>query len=552
MVFFCSIKLVNYLLLTNTMQMKNITFNQLQLRLLAFLFLLFTSTVFGYRYFIELPKLEQSIAKLSEREFDTLRFSINSQLEQLGRINFDYAVWSTTYDFMASQDADYIADNLVDNTFYSLKVDGIFYVDEHLKMVASKGFHHIKLAAINFSFYDFDKYPQNLSMLPRPTQELRAPQKVGFINTQHGPALYSVTQIRKSDMSGENRGFLMMIQLLEDQFINDLTDYTLAEVKYLPMPPESELANLDSWDTVTPNIKVAPYCDVVLRDASGLAVSVLRMEHSIGSTPALINEQSSIFVILMSLFIYLVNRLISITIILPVKRLAAEIKARGNASHYAPLDEKHTVSELATVSHNMNQLMLTVQEQNNILIQQSITDPLTQILNRRGLMIELERYKDLCIRKKIGFILVMVDIDHFKKYNDSAGHVEGDITLQKVATLLSQQCKRVGDVCARYGGEEFTLLFSDMDESNLDKKLSSIIQVFAESALPHPCSPTAPYVTLSMGALVVQSSDVVSYKLPDDELFTLADSALYEAKATGRNRFMIKSLAHEAASRGDE
>jgi len=63
------------------MQMKNITFNQLQLRLLAFLFLLFTSAVFGYRYFIELPKLEQSISKLSEREFETLRFSINSKLE---------------------------------------------------------------------------------------------------------------------------------------------------------------------------------------------------------------------------------------------------------------------------------------------------------------------------------------------------------------------------------------------------------------------------------------------------------------------------------------
>jgi len=253
----------------------------------------------------------------------------------------------------------------------------------------------------------------------------------------------------------------------------------------------------------------------------------------------------------MSLFIYLVNRLISTTIILPVKRLAVEIKERGRSNNYVPFDEKHTVSELATVSQNMNQLMLTVQQQNEILLQQTITDPLTQILNRRGLNIELERHKELCVRKKIGFIVVMIDIDHFKKYNDSEGHVEGDIALQKVANILSNQCRRVADVCARYGGEEFILLFSDMDVDNLNKKLEGIIATMAKNALPHPSSPTAAHVTISMGALVVQADDIIDYRLPDDELFSVADSALYEAKETGRNRFVIKHLTDEK-KRGEQ
>jgi len=525
--------------------MKNITFNQLQLRLLAILFFLFTSAVFGYRYFIELPKLEQSVAKLSEREFDTLRFIISSQLDELARINFDYAVWTSTYDFMASQNEAYIQENMIANTFKSLEIDGIFYVDAQLNPILAKGVHHRKLTEMNFSFYDFEQYPQNVSLLPTTTTEAKVAKRVGFINTQHGPAMYSATQIRKSDLSGENRGFLIMIKLLETKFVDELSRYTLANIEYLPMPAESELASMMNWDTKITYTAVDRYCDVVLRDNSGEAVSVLRMEHSVGSIPALINAQSCIFVVLMSLFIYLVNRLVSITIISPVKLLASEIKKRGNSNNYAPLDEKHTVSELAIVSKNMNQLMLTVQQQNEILVQQTITDQLTQILNRRGLGIELERHKDLCIRKQIGFIVVMIDIDHFKKYNDSEGHVEGDITLQEVANILKNQCKRVGDVCARYGGEEFTLLFSDMDADNLSKKLAGIIAAMAKSALPHPCSPTADHVTISMGALMVQADDVVDYKLPGDELFSLADSALYEAKESGRNRFVIKSLADE-------
>lgn len=88
--------------------MKILTFNQLQLRLLSLLFVVFTSAVFGYRYFIELPKLEQSIIKFSERELETLRFSIANKLDLLSRVNFDYAVWTSRYDFMDNHNQEYI------------------------------------------------------------------------------------------------------------------------------------------------------------------------------------------------------------------------------------------------------------------------------------------------------------------------------------------------------------------------------------------------------------------------------------------------------------
>jgi len=525
--------------------MKTLTFNQLQLRLFAILFLLFTSAVFGYRYFIELPKLEQTIAKLSERELETLTFSILNMKEVLARTNYDYAVWTSTYEFMRNQSEEYIDENFVDNTFISLELDGIFYLDEHLKPLYVKGLHHKTLVELPFSFYDFIKYPNNLSMLPIAITEMGAPKKSGFINTQHGPALYSVTQIRDSDLRGEARGFLIMVQLLEAPFVVDLSKYTLTTIAFQSLKKANSEALKHNWDDKIKINKVKPYTDVVIRDNSGSPVLLLKVNHSNGKLPRLIDEQSIVFIILISIFIYVAYLLVSNFIIVPVRKLAVDIKHRDSLERYAPLDEIYSVQELALVSKNVNQLMSTVQQQNDILARQVNTDSLTQIMNRRGLISAMEDYKDLCIRKKIGFITVMADIDYFKRYNDSAGHLEGDIALSEVANVLNEQCKRKGDICARYGGEEFTLLFSEMDEKSLNEKLNKIMKALQSLALAHPSSPISEYVTISMGAVIVTANDVVDFTLSLNEVFRAADRGLYQAKSAGRNRFVISHFSTE-------
>lgn len=521
--------------------MKAITFNQLQLGLLTVLFFLFTSTVFSYRYFIELPKLEDSISQLSERELDTLSFSVSSKLDILSRVNFDYAVWTSSYEFIRNPTGDYIEENAVDNTFISMELDGIFYLDETLKTVYVKGFHHTELTNIDFSFYDFISNPHNLGMLPAPTHKNGAPQKVGFINTIHGPAMFSTTQIRDSEMNGEHRGFLIMVHLLGNEFIADLSKYTLTNIEYTSIPAEPELSRLRHWDDKAIEIDIQPYNDILLTNSAGMPVTVLRMQHSIGEIPSLINDKSLLFTIIISFLFYVVYLTLSLTIIDPVKKLATDIKDRDNLQKYDPLDELYMVVELATVSENVNQLMLTVQQQNDILSKQANTDQLTKILNRRGLIKEMEVHQELCIRKSIGFIVVMADIDNFKAYNDSVGHLEGDTALYEVAQLLNEHCQRSGDVCARYGGEEFTLLFSDMSEQHLNQKLQSILKGMKALGLPHPCSVTADYITISMGAVIIKATDVNNFELPLSDIFREADRALYEAKHQGRNRFVIKN-----------
>ena len=194
------------------------------------------------------------------------------------------------------------------------------------------------------------------------------------------------------------------------------------------------------------------------------------------------------------------------------------------------------------VSNNVNQLINTVQQQNDLLRKQATTDQLTNLMNRHGLLAVLEIHKDLCIRQGISFAVVMCDIDHFKQYNDHFGHLQGDQALVDVAQILKQQCKRANDYCARYGGEEFTLLFSDMSENDLQKKLLSISDAMKTLNIVHPKSQTAPHMTFSCGATIIKATDVVNHSLPISDMFKCADQALYEAKSTGRNNFVIKEF----------
>ena len=524
----------------NNVSMKTITFKQLQLRLLLFLFVLFTSAVFSYRHFIELPHLKQSISKLSERELDTLTYGIKSKLDLLFRVNFDYAVWTSTYEFIRTLDQEYIEENTVDNTFFSLGIDGIFYLDENLKPIFTKGFHHTKRIDLKFSFYEFDKYPVNAMIFPEPIISNGAPNKLGFINTQHGPAMFSTTQIRDSHMNGENRGYLVMIQLLEKPFTTDLSRITLTEINYQSPINNIPDSDLISWGVKPEQITISPFSYIVLEDAKGKAVSILKMKHAIGKIPNLINQQSVFFTALISVLIYLVYLVLVMTIIDPVKKLAKEIKEREGIQKFCPLNESFIVAELALVSQNVNKLMLTVQEQNKILSEQANTDPLTKILNRRGLINALEIHKKLCIRNNITFTVVMVDIDHFKAYNDALGHIQGDVALSSVANVLNQECHRSTDICARYGGEEFMLLLTGISSEDLDKKLNHIIHKMQQLAIPHPDSPTADYITVSMGAVTIKPTEIVDFDIALSAVFKIADNAMYQAKHSGRNCFVVR------------
>jgi two-component system, cell cycle response regulator len=162
----------------------------------------------------------------------------------------------------------------------------------------------------------------------------------------------------------------------------------------------------------------------------------------------------------------------------------------------------------------------------------ALVDPLTQIANRRHFDAFLDKEWQRAIRNAQPLSLVVLDVDHFKLYNDTLGHAAGDVCLQKVAATLRDHAARPTDLAARYGGEEFVLLFAETPAESA-ARLAEMIRAAVEALqMPNPRSTTSTWLTVSVGV-----ATIVPTQLDEIEnLFVCADRAMYAAKAGGRNR----------------
>lgn len=171
------------------------------------------------------------------------------------------------------------------------------------------------------------------------------------------------------------------------------------------------------------------------------------------------------------------------------------------------------------------------------------SDPLTGLANRRVFEQVLEREWDRGRRAGSPVSLLMVDIDHFKQFNDTLGHPEGDRCLTLVAHLIQRLAQRPADEVARIGGEEFVVLLPETDQDGAMYVAQRIVEGVAAMAIAHPASPVAPVTTVSVGAASIlripvtdRSSNDGQPVLGPTDLVRAADKALYGAKYAGRNR----------------
>ncbi len=162
----------------------------------------------------------------------------------------------------------------------------------------------------------------------------------------------------------------------------------------------------------------------------------------------------------------------------------------------------------------------------------ALMDGLTGIANRRSFDQALELEWKRAARSGREISVIMLDIDHFKPYNDNYGHGAGDDCLQRVAKALRSALHRPSDLIARYGGEEFVALLPETDSQGTAGMAETLRLAVANLTLPHAYSPIADHVTVSVGHVTRQA---VPDQSPQDVL-KAADQALYKAKEAGRNR----------------
>ena len=162
----------------------------------------------------------------------------------------------------------------------------------------------------------------------------------------------------------------------------------------------------------------------------------------------------------------------------------------------------------------------------------AFVDGLTGIANRRRFDETIETELRRARRRGNEISLILIDIDHFKAYNDHFGHLGGDECLRNVARTLEGATNRPGDLIARYGGEEFGCILPETGIDGARIVAEAFREAIAALRLPHPASPTAGHLTLSLGVAALEADEGTSA----DSLIKAADKALYTAKQTGRNR----------------
>jgi diguanylate cyclase (GGDEF)-like protein len=200
------------------------------------------------------------------------------------------------------------------------------------------------------------------------------------------------------------------------------------------------------------------------------------------------------------------------------------------------------VRRLETLLAEKEELSSKLEEANKELMRLASTDALTGLPNKRSLENALTRDLARADRDKTWLSVVVVDVDHFKKFNDTYGHATGDLVLQAVAKALSRHL-RAGDLAGRYGGEEFVLILPGSNMIGARIAAERIRKGLEAMVVDTEHGPLK--VTASFGGAAICGPGCGRSR---DELFARADAALYEAKRAGRNRVIVADSASQPAA----
>lgn len=198
-------------------------------------------------------------------------------------------------------------------------------------------------------------------------------------------------------------------------------------------------------------------------------------------------------------------------------------------------EREHIAQELGDLTGSLRDRNRQLRDARAQLTDLANIDELTGLGNRRLVNSVLQDEINRAMRNRSELSIILLDVDHFKKYNDTYGHPAGDEVLQKLSDIMQRATTRAGEVVARYGGEEFILLLPGASRKSAMRTAVRLREMIAIEKIPHAGSDVEPYITISQGVLTVQPDN----PLKPAELVQQADRALYAAKDSGRNAISV-------------
>jgi len=351
------------------------------------------------------------------------------------------------------------------------------------------------------------------------------------------PWIFSVRPVFKSDGTGPIRGRLIMGKIIDKEILSDLQHISQVNFKLYPVPQRA-LFGFTQTDSATQCVNQINNEEIVSKsriyDLNGTIAFILespteRFLNRFNSQQAHLALIGSI--VGMCTVILLIVAILNTVLIHPLLKIIQKISSIHQNGEYSAHFDQKGCREIIDLSTIFNILLSKVDNETRELSYLSEIDGLTGLTNRRKFDDLYNRKWNECSSEQQWLTIIIIDVDFFKKYNDSCGHQAGDSCLRMVADIIKRNALYVGDIAARYGGEEFAVILPNTTLSGGMSVAERMRHDIERLAFSHPLSETG-IITISLGV----SSTVPSADTSPERLFARADAGLYRAKENGRNR----------------
>lgn len=469
----------------------------------------------------------------------------DEQMSTVSALNHDWAYWDGLYAHMQRPDKDFERSNIGVEAMQTSNLHAIVLLDQQGQV---RGF-----GARAFDSGTVTQAADLVAPLLRRWEQqprLLVRTECGLERLQGTLCVVCWSAILRSNGMGPPVGTVVMVRALDARILETVAQYagTAFTIEDLKAPPDafeiamaawkpSDFQNLSHGDLRAHFGADAITLRYQLQDLEAKPLSWLhiRMDRKLMAQGQRVIKDVLVQLAVVALATGLVL-LVTVHwwLVRPIARLRSDVAELSATRRWDETLAYDRPDEIGALTQGINGLLAVLRQQVEVLETLSSTDALTGIANRRQFDERLAHELVRLGRRTLPLSLLILDVDHFKLYNDRYGHPEGDMVLRKLGALLRASCRQQ-DLPARVGGEEFALLLPDTGDAGAAAMADKVMKALAALAIRHDSSPTAPQVTVSIG--IATWSTVLAGG--PAELFAQADKALYAAKHGGRMRACV-------------
>jgi diguanylate cyclase (GGDEF)-like protein len=485
--------------------------------------------------------------------------AIDRESYHVERLCRDWGTWDDSHEFMDTLSEEYVQSNLGEASLDNVSLNLLTFCRADGTIVWSLARDTQKQANLELDFQKGGRISPEHQVLDVRVSPEGGRGRRGILDTEAGPLIFATREILRSDGSGPPNGFLIMGRFLNESLLGTLRDQTRLSFEIVDISDtfcgmkEMEPKRRDNLVYYT-----LPQGENIITCAAYQAETGVRYVfprettrkgiESIGYAMALVVGSGVVVLVIL-------NMLLGAIVLKPLRKLTEHAARLEREGDYSLRINSGRRDEIGVLANSLDSLVQTISDRtvelrraNDRLTELSLSDPMTGIANRRMFDEFLKKEWRRATREQRPISLILIDVDHFKNYNDSLGHQQGDMCLIAVAAVLQLHVQRPADLAARYGGEEFAVVLPDTGMDGAMHMAETLRRAVRDLRIEHPASETAAYLTLSLGL----ASMVPSPSDGDGGMETLldrADQALYQAKKSGRDQ--VRTWPDEPAPSGD-